>query len=204
MTGRGRALAAGTPPGPTGNAMTFTWHNVGEVRTFVRDVATDSDIAQCDIDDLLIAVSEIVTNAICHAGGTGTITLWEHADGLLVEIRDSGPGFPRNRNRNPANDAVDQAWAGAVAGPGFSQTIRSGQQFCRCHRPYVHATRRYAQMCSQDPSDRALGVPRDRSSCGFDNTPATDIGMDAADLAHLSAKSFLNRAAAPCPACRRA
>ena len=73
---------------------TFTRDSVGKVCTLVRPAATRVAIAPRDIEDLLIAVSEVVTNAIRYAGGTGSITVQCLSAGLIVEIRDSGPGLP--------------------------------------------------------------------------------------------------------------
>jgi anti-sigma regulatory factor (Ser/Thr protein kinase) len=46
------------------------------------------------LEDLLIAVSEVVTNAIRYAEGVGSITVRRLAGGMLAEIRDNGPGLP--------------------------------------------------------------------------------------------------------------
>ena len=73
--------------------MTFTWHSLGRACDLVRAAAVEAAIAPRDIDDLLIAVSEIVINAIRYAGGSGTITAQLRGDSLLVEISDNGPGL---------------------------------------------------------------------------------------------------------------
>ncbi len=86
-------IESSAAPREPGTRMTFTRHNVGKVCTLVRSVANASDLPPWRVADLLIAVSEIVTNAICYGGGTGSITLWNRSDGLLVEIGDDGPGL---------------------------------------------------------------------------------------------------------------
>ena len=73
--------------------MTFTWHSLGRACDLVRAAAVEAAIAPRDIDDLLIAVSEIVINAIRYASGSGTITAQRLGDSLLVEISDNGPGL---------------------------------------------------------------------------------------------------------------
>jgi anti-sigma regulatory factor (Ser/Thr protein kinase) len=82
------------PSGPAAVGMTFDRHSLGRLCTLVRTAALNADISPWYIDDLLIAVSEIATNAICYAGGTGSITLRGLGGGLLVEISDHGPGLP--------------------------------------------------------------------------------------------------------------
>jgi serine/threonine-protein kinase RsbW len=44
------------------------------------------------LDDFIIAVNEVMTNAVRHGGGIGRLLLWR--DGaLLCQIVDRGPGF---------------------------------------------------------------------------------------------------------------
>jgi anti-sigma regulatory factor (Ser/Thr protein kinase) len=102
--------AARTPPRPDPAVVTatFTRHCLGKVCTLVRSIAVDAGIAPRDIRDLLIAVSEIATNAIRYAGGAGSITLRRVADGLLVEISDNGPGLPDDLlMERPPQSALD-------------------------------------------------------------------------------------------------
>jgi anti-sigma regulatory factor (Ser/Thr protein kinase) len=73
---------------------TFTRDSLGKVCTLVRTVGVRAGIAPRDIEDLLIAVSEVVTNAIRYGGGTGSITVRRLTGGLVAEIRDCGPGLP--------------------------------------------------------------------------------------------------------------
>lgn len=44
-------------------------------------------------DDFVLAVSEIVTNAVVHGGGTGVLTLWVERDRLTCRVTDTGPGM---------------------------------------------------------------------------------------------------------------
>ncbi|GAA4673635.1 hypothetical protein Prum_032090 [Phytohabitans rumicis] len=45
------------------------------------------------LDDFVLAVNELITNAVRHGGGTGQIRLWR-ADGTLeCEVSDAGNGF---------------------------------------------------------------------------------------------------------------
>jgi anti-sigma regulatory factor (Ser/Thr protein kinase) len=50
-------------------------------------------------NDALIAVTELVTNSLVHAG-PGPITLWAWLDAnrLRVEVHDAGPGIPDERS----------------------------------------------------------------------------------------------------------
>jgi serine/threonine-protein kinase RsbW len=82
------------PPATSTVTATFTRHSVGKVCTLVRSACVRANIAPRDVEDLLIAVSEIVTNAIRYAGGGGSVTLQRLSGGLLTEICDEGPGLP--------------------------------------------------------------------------------------------------------------
>ncbi|MFC0843156.1 ATP-binding protein [Streptomyces noboritoensis] len=54
------------------------------------------------VDDVLLLVSEVVTNACLHAGGPRELVL-RHADGhLRVEVADGSPVAPARRPRAPS------------------------------------------------------------------------------------------------------
>lgn len=60
-----------------------------------------------DLDKVLCAVTEIATNAIRHGGSAGSLTIVAGSGGLLVEMRDNGPGLPDGLATGcPATDAV--------------------------------------------------------------------------------------------------
>ncbi|MFF3277426.1 ATP-binding protein [Streptomyces chrestomyceticus] len=48
-------------------------------------------------DAVLLAVSELVTNALRHAGGTWSLELTAHPDGIEVAVHDLSPQAPRMR-----------------------------------------------------------------------------------------------------------
>ena len=55
------------------------------------------------IDDILLVVSELVTNALVHGQGTITV-LVGIADGrVAIGVRDEGPGRPRQKDLDPAS-----------------------------------------------------------------------------------------------------
>ncbi|MEU6089757.1 ATP-binding protein [Streptomyces sp. NPDC047085] len=79
------------------------------------------------VEDVLLLVSEVVTNACLHAGGPEELVLRHDAGRLRVEVADGSPEFPRPAaHRSPALpgghglmvlDRLAGAW-GCAARPG--------------------------------------------------------------------------------------
>jgi anti-sigma regulatory factor (Ser/Thr protein kinase) len=72
--------------------------NVGPLRRAVRDYARELGLADERVNDLTLAVSEIVANAVVHAyrdGSEGAITVAAEAygEGMRVRIVDDGMGL---------------------------------------------------------------------------------------------------------------
>ena len=49
------------------------------------------------LEDFVLAVNEIVTNAVRHAGGRGRLRLWLHGGAIRCEVADEGAGIPHER-----------------------------------------------------------------------------------------------------------
>ena len=71
----------------------FTRDDLAKVRELVHTAATEARLHE-RADDLVLAVNEVVSNAIRYAGGRGHLTVEHVPDGLLVEVCDHGPGLP--------------------------------------------------------------------------------------------------------------
>jgi anti-sigma regulatory factor (Ser/Thr protein kinase) len=72
----------------------FTKRDLGRVRRLVERAGRTIGLPSAHTDDLVLAVSEIATNAVRHGGGRGRLTLAPGPDGLCIEIADDGPGLP--------------------------------------------------------------------------------------------------------------
>ncbi|MFF5301619.1 ATP-binding protein [Streptomyces sp. NPDC013161] len=59
--------------------------------------ALDRPIAAEAADTVALVVSELVTNALRHGGGTCTLDLTAHPDGIEVAVHDRSPETPRMR-----------------------------------------------------------------------------------------------------------
>ncbi|WP_405950157.1 ATP-binding protein [Streptomyces prunicolor] len=55
----------------------------------------DHPIAAEAADTVVLVVSELVTNALRHGGGTCTLNLTAHPDGVEVAVHDRSPRTPR-------------------------------------------------------------------------------------------------------------
>lgn len=68
-----------------------------EVRERLDPVGVDSD----RLHGFVLAVNEILTNVVLHAGGNGRVVLWLTAGSAWCTVTDSGPGIPERYHRPP-------------------------------------------------------------------------------------------------------
>ncbi|XVU22730.1 anti-sigma factor RsbA family regulatory protein [Actinoplanes sp. CA-054009] len=64
---------------------------LGDARQAVRD-ADGGRLAPDDVDDLIVAVSEVVANAYRHGRAPVRLRLWSAPDRIVVTVTDGGPG----------------------------------------------------------------------------------------------------------------
>jgi serine/threonine-protein kinase RsbW len=80
------------------------------VRHAVGRLAATAGLAGQRLDDFILAVNEMMTNAVRYAGGRGRLTLWCHDAVLQCEVADDGPGIPaaklRTGHERPSTFAV--------------------------------------------------------------------------------------------------
>ena len=65
------------------------------VRTFVRGRAEAAGLPAPRADLLVLAVSELVTNAVQHAAGPGRVRVWAEHGSVVCEVHDVGPATAR-------------------------------------------------------------------------------------------------------------
>lgn len=68
----------------------FDMETLHEVRELVGRHARELGVTGMKLEDLMVSVSEVATNSVCHAGGYGTLYVWPLTDTLICEVRDTG------------------------------------------------------------------------------------------------------------------
>jgi serine/threonine-protein kinase RsbW len=96
----------------TSASETFTGADIGKVRALVHAAGVAARVASDELDNLLLAVSEVVTNAIVHGGDAGSVAVEHQTTGLVVVICDNGNGLPDNL-------PSDRPSIGAIGGRGL-------------------------------------------------------------------------------------
>jgi anti-sigma regulatory factor (Ser/Thr protein kinase) len=68
----------------------FDRHSLGVVRRWAAEMASGAGLSGEQVDDLMVGVSEAMTNSIRHAGGSGELLVWQAGAEVLCEVRDGG------------------------------------------------------------------------------------------------------------------
>jgi anti-sigma regulatory factor (Ser/Thr protein kinase) len=84
------------PPTPLFSRV-FSRAQITAVRHAVTECAAGNGLSGRRLEDFALAVNELVTNAVRHAGGQGRVRLWRMDGSLYCEVTDHGPGIPTNR-----------------------------------------------------------------------------------------------------------
>jgi anti-sigma regulatory factor (Ser/Thr protein kinase) len=60
------------------------------LREWVFSRGGQAGMSPAAASDLVLAVNELATNSVCHAGGHGALRVWEEGGSVVCEIRDNG------------------------------------------------------------------------------------------------------------------
>jgi anti-sigma regulatory factor (Ser/Thr protein kinase) len=80
---------------------------VTALRHDVASCARSAGLTGQRLDDFVVAVDELLTNAVRHGGGSGRLSLWRRRDAVVCEVTDDGGGMPEPRGM-PRPPAADQ------------------------------------------------------------------------------------------------
>jgi serine/threonine-protein kinase RsbW len=87
---------------------TFDRSSISALRHAVASCAGSTGLSGDRLDDFVVAVNELLTNAVRHGGGTGRVSLWRADDAVVCEVSDSGRGLPDSAPDRPTRPASDQ------------------------------------------------------------------------------------------------
>ncbi|MEU5940750.1 ATP-binding protein [Micromonospora sp. NPDC047548] len=90
-------------------AEAFDQARVTQLRHSVTSCAHAAGLDGQRLDDFVLAVNELITNAVRHGGGQGWLRLWRRADELVCEVSDHGRGISAQRLGNRSRPAPDTA-----------------------------------------------------------------------------------------------
>ncbi|WP_412743399.1 ATP-binding protein [Krasilnikovia sp. MM14-A1004] len=91
---RSDAAPAASPTSPVLLDRTFGRDDITTVRHEVTDRLTAAGFAGDRLHGFVLAVNEVITNVVLHAGGHGRIVVWVTAGSAWCTVTDSGPGIP--------------------------------------------------------------------------------------------------------------
>jgi anti-sigma regulatory factor (Ser/Thr protein kinase) len=77
------------PPAST-EALSFDRRTLDAVRSFTARRAEEAGLSPSRSGDLVLAVNEIASNSVRHAGGNGVLRAWLDGADLVCEVRDPG------------------------------------------------------------------------------------------------------------------
>ncbi|MET8254454.1 ATP-binding protein [Micromonospora sp. NPDC005197] len=90
-------------------AEAFEQAQVTEIRHSVTSCAHASGLDGQRLDDFVLAVNELITNAVRHGGGRGWLRLWREPSALFCEVADHGQGITPQRLGDRSRPAPDTA-----------------------------------------------------------------------------------------------
>ncbi|MBM7490691.1 ATP-binding protein [Micromonospora luteifusca] len=87
----------------------FDQAQVTEIRHSVTSCAHASGLTGQRLDDFVLAINELITNAVRHGGGLGWLRLWHESSLLVCEVADHGHGISPQRLGDRTRPAADTA-----------------------------------------------------------------------------------------------
>lgn len=80
-------------PAPPADAtpIDFTAESLAPVRASLSEIGRRLGLSEERADDLMLAVSEVITNSVVHGGGGGSVLAWATPQSVVCEVR--GPGL---------------------------------------------------------------------------------------------------------------
>ncbi|WP_320066339.1 ATP-binding protein [Micromonospora sp. RTGN7] len=90
-------------------AEAFDQAQVTELRHSVTCCAQITGLDGQRLDDFVLAINELITNAVRHGGGQGWLRLWHRPGQLVCEVADHGRGISARRLDDHSRPVPDTA-----------------------------------------------------------------------------------------------
>lgn len=90
-------------------ATAFDQGEVTQLRHAAAACAHGAGLRGQRLNDFVLAINELTTNAVRHGGGRGSLRMWRQARNLVCEVSDHGDGLSSRLlvdHRRPAPDSV--------------------------------------------------------------------------------------------------
>ena len=93
------------PPPEALRELAFESHSLRSLRATIMHEAARAGLRSARMADLVVAVNEVATNSVRHAGGRGRLRVWRDDGALVCEVRDGGRiGNPLSDRERPSAD----------------------------------------------------------------------------------------------------
>ena len=90
------------PPAPDRVAELPDTTNLAAARAMANIHAAAGGLSAEQVSDVLVVVTELLSNSVEHGGGTGTVRLWSEAGEFVCEVHDGGKLIDPLAGRRPA------------------------------------------------------------------------------------------------------
>jgi anti-sigma regulatory factor (Ser/Thr protein kinase) len=77
-------------PPPSAEALAFEASTLQAARVFVAMRAADARLGRMRIEDVVLAVNELMSNSVRHGGGSGLLRTWAENGSFVAEVSDRG------------------------------------------------------------------------------------------------------------------
>jgi len=85
-----RAGSTSPPPGAPVRRLRFRLPDLPQVREFAESEARGFGMPEEAVNDFVIAVNEVATNAVTHGADDARVRTWPDSGDLVVEVHDEG------------------------------------------------------------------------------------------------------------------
>lgn len=99
-----------SPPPSTALRLRLDLRGLSTMRRLVADHALVAGIEPDRVDDLLVAVSELVNNAVRHGAGHPELRLWTQATYIVVEVHNDGVLADPLAGRRRPDEVEGRGW----------------------------------------------------------------------------------------------